>query len=166
MEKNIILIGMPSSGKTTLGRPLARRLGYSFLDTDEVIKERNGCSLQDIIDRDGLEAFRLREREAVCSVAGEKTVIATGGSVIYDEPTMAHLRALGTVVYLHISFPMLEKRIGDPRVRGVAIPEGFTFRDLYDQRVPLYEKYADKRVNQDPTDSTKDSLERLLAVLK
>ena len=166
MDKNIILIGMPSSGKSTLGRQLARRLGYALLDTDDVIKQQNGCSLQDIIDREGLDVFRLRERQAVCSVTGEGQVIATGGSVIYDEPTMAHLQGLGMVVYLHISFPTLEKRIGDPRVRGVAIPEGFTFRDLYDQRVPLYRKYAHVTVTQEDGEPTARSLEKLLAALK
>lgn len=166
MDKNIILIGMPSCGKSTLGRPLAQAIGYTFLDTDDVIKQQNGCALQEIIDRDGLEVFRLRERQAVCSVTGERQVVATGGSVIYDEPTMAHLQGLGTVVYLHISFPTLEKRIGDPRVRGVAIPEGFTFLDLYNQRVPLYEKYAHVTVPQEEGEPLEQTLEKLLEALK
>ena len=166
MDKNIILIGMPSSGKSTLGRRLAGQLGYTFLDTDEVIKQQNGCALQDIIDREGLDVFRLRERQAVLSVTGEKQVVATGGSVIYDVPTMEHLQALGTVVYLDISFPTLQKRIGDPRVRGVAIPEGFTFRDLYDQRVPLYRQYAAVTVPQAENEPVSRTLEKLLAALE
>lgn len=92
---NIILIGMPSSGKSTLGRQLAARLGYAYLDTDDVIKRRNGCQLQDILDRDGMDVFKQREEEAVCSVQAAHTVIATGGSVVYSPRAMAHLHTLG-----------------------------------------------------------------------
>lgn len=162
---NIILIGMPSSGKSTLGKLLAKRLGYAFLDTDDVIKQRNGCELQDIIDRDGLEVFNQREEEAVCSVAVDHTVIATGGSVIYSPVSMAHLKSLGRVVYLAITYEMLERRVGDPRARGIAIAPGCTFRELYQARVPLYEQYADITVTQGEQDRPEASVEQLMKML-
>ena len=166
MNDNIILIGMPSSGKSTLGRQLAERLGFTYLDTDDVIRQQNGCSLQDIIDRDGPDVFRQREEAAICSVQCSRTVIATGGSVVYLPQAMAHLRALGTVVYLSMSFDDLCRRIGDPRVRGVLIPEGFTFRDLYDERVPLYRRYADLTVEEAPGEDAAHTLARLVSALE
>ncbi len=165
MNDNVILIGMPSSGKSTLGRMLAKALGYTYLDTDEVIRQRNGCELQDILDRDGMAVFKQREREAICSVHTEKAVIATGGSVVYSDEAMQHLRSLGTVVYLAMSYEALERRIGDPRVRGVAIPDGFTFRDLYNERVPLYRHYADITVEEADSDTAVRSFSRLLSAL-
>ena len=166
MNDSIILIGMPSSGKSTLGRQLAERLGFTYLDTDDVIRQQNGCSLQDIIDRDGLDVFRQREEAAIRSVRCSRTVIATGGSVVYLPQAMAHLRTLGTVVYLSMSFADLCRRIGDPRVRGVLIPEGFTFRDLYDERVPLYRRYADLTVEEAPGEDAAHTLARLVSALE
>ena len=163
---NIILIGMPSSGKSTLGRQLAKRLGYAFLDTDDVIKERNGCPLQAIIDRDGLDAFLRREEEAVCSVHPHHTVIATGGSVVYSPKAMAHLQTLGTVVYLAISYHTLLRRIGDPRARGVAIAPGKTFRDLYEERVPLYERYAALTLEEIDGSTAAQTVQRLVRLVQ
>ena len=140
---NIILTGMPSCGKSTLGRMLAKELGYAFLDTDDVIIQRNGCPLKDILDNEGLDGFIRREEEAVCSVTAERTVIATGGSVVYSPKAMAHLKSLGRVVYLCLDYNEVERRLGDLHERGVAIAPGKTLRDLYDERTPLYEKYAD-----------------------
>ena len=140
---NIILTGMPSCGKSTLGRMLAKELGYAFLDTDDVIIQRNGCPLKDILDNEGLDGFIRREEEAVCSVTAERTVIATGGSVVYSPKAMAHLKSLGRVVYLCLDYKEVERRLGDLHERGVAIAPGKTLRDLYDERTPLYEKYAD-----------------------
>lgn len=162
---NIILIGMPSSGKSTLGKILARRLGYAFLDADDVIKEQNGCELQDIIDRDGLEVFRRREEEALCSICTNGTVIATGGSAIYCSAGMEHLRSIGRVVYLKIPYEVMEKRVGDPRVRGIAIAPGATFRDLYEERVPFYERYADLTFSENDDDSFAQMAEELLKLL-
>ena len=140
---NIILTGMPSCGKSTLGRMLAKELGYAFLDTDDVIIQRNGCPLKDILDNEGLDGFIRREEEAVCSVTAERTVIATGGSVVYSPKAMAHLKSLGRVVYLCLDYKEVERRLGDLHERGVAIAPGKTLRDLFDERTPLYEKYAD-----------------------
>lgn len=140
---NIILTGMPSCGKSTLGRMLAKELGYAFIDTDDVIIEQNGCPLKDILDNEGLDGFIRREEEAVCSVTAERTVIATGGSVVYSPKAMAHLKSLGRVVYLCLDYKEVERRLGDLHERGVAIAPGKTLRDLFDERTPLYEKYAD-----------------------
>lgn len=140
---NIILIGMPSCGKSTLGRILAKELGYQFIDTDEVIIRQNGCPLRDILDAQGVDGFVRVEETSVCSVEAENTVIATGGSVVYSEKAMEHLKAMGRVVYLQLSFDEMERRLGDLHARGVAIAPGSTLMDLYNERVPLYEKYAD-----------------------
>lgn len=140
---NIILTGMPSCGKSTLGHMLAKELGYAFLDTDDVIIQRNGCPLKDILDNEGLDGFIRREEEAVCSVTAERTVIATGGSVVYSPKAMAHLKSLGRIVYLCLDYNEVERRLGDLHERGVAIAPGKTLRDLFDERTPLYEKYAD-----------------------
>jgi len=162
---NIILVGMPSCGKSTLGRLLAERLGYTYLDTDDVIKEQNGCELQDIIDTHGREVFMEREEAAVLSVDTNRTVIATGGSVVYSPTAMAHLKQLGRVVYLYISYPMLEERIGDPRTRGVIFAPGFGLRDLFEERTALYERYADITLVEAPEDTTETSVEQLLTML-
>ena len=140
---NIILTGMPSCGKSTLGRMLAKELGYAFIDTDDVIIQRNGCPLKDILDNEGLDGFIRREEEAVCSVTAERTIIATGGSVVYSPKAMAHLKSLGRIIYLCLDYNEVERRLGDLHERGVAIAPGKTLRDLFDERTPLYEKYAD-----------------------
>lgn len=140
---NIILTGMPSCGKSTLGRMLAKELSYAFIDTDDVIIQRNGCPLKDILDNEGLDGFIRREEEAVCSVTAERTIIATGGSVVYSPKAMAHLKSLGRVIYLCLDYNEVERRLGDLHERGVAIAPGKTLRDLFDERTPLYEKYAD-----------------------
>ena len=118
---NIILTGMPSCGKSTLGRMLAKDLGYDFIDTDDVIIQRNGCPLKDILDNEGLDGFIRREEEAVCSVNVTHAVIATGGSVVYSPKAMEHLKSLGRVVYLCLDFKEIERRLGDLHERGVAI---------------------------------------------
>ena len=139
---NIILTGMPSCGKSTLGRLLAKELGYDFLDTDDVIIQQNGCPLKDILDNQGLDGFIRAEEAAVCSVNVENTVIATGGSVVYSEKTMAHLKSLGRIVYICLDYKEVERRLGDLHERGVAIAPGKTLQDLFDERTPLYNKYA------------------------
>ena len=155
---NIILTGMPSCGKSTLGRMLAKELGYAFLDTDDVIIQRNGCPLKDILDNEGLDGFIRREEEAVCSVTAERTVIATGGSVVYSPKAMAHLKSLGRVVYLCLDYKEVERRLGDLHERGVAIAPGKTLRDLFDERTPLYEKYADIAILIQSGNTTRQSM--------
>ena len=162
---NYILIGMPSCGKSTLGRMLAKELGYEFLDTDEVIIRQNGCPLRDILDARGVDGFIDVEEAAVCSVQATKTVIATGGSVVYSDKAMKHLKTMGKVIYLCLNFDEMERRLGDLHARGVAIAPGATLQDLYDERVPLYEKYADITVAIRNGNSVRQSLENLLQKL-
>ena len=159
---NIILVGMPSCGKSTLGRMLVKELGYDFLDTDEVIIRLNGCPLRDILDARGVDGFIRVEEEAVCTVQAQNSVIATGGSVVYSEKAMAHLKAMGKVVYLNLTFEEMDRRLGDLHARGVAIAPGSTLQDLYDERTPLYEKYADITVDIVNGNSVRQSLKNLL----
>lgn len=166
MKNNLIFIGMPSSGKSTLGRLLARELGRPFIDTDDVIRQINGCELHEIMDRDGLDGFLQREVEAICTVDVDNTVIATGGSAIYSPAGMEHLKKIGTVIYVAISYETLEKRVGDPHLRGVVLAPGKTLRDLYEERVPLYEKYADLTLVQADGETTRESVSRLLSLIK
>ena len=155
---NIILTGMPSCGKSTLGRLLAKELGYDFLDTDDVIIERNGCPLKDILDNEGLDGFIRAEEEAVCSVNVDNTVIATGGSVVYSEKTMEHLKSLGKIVYICLDYNEVERRLGDLHERGVAIAPGKTLRDLFDERTPLYNQYANLVVSIQSGNSIRQSV--------
>ncbi len=166
MMENIILIGMPSCGKSTMGRLLSKELAYEFVDTDDVIIRRCGCPLRDILDREGLDGFKKREEEAICSVDVRRTVIATGGSAVYSPVSMAHLKELGRIVYLQLSFEELERRLGDLHERGVAIAPGSTLLDLYHERVPLYERYADITVPVADTNSVRKTLQELLAALR
>lgn len=155
---NIILTGMPSCGKSTLGRLLAKELGYAFLDTDDVIIQRNGCPLKDILDNEGLDGFIRREEEAVCSVSVQRTVIATGGSVVYSPKAMEHLKSLGRIVYLCLEYKEVERRLGDLHERGVAIAPGKTLRDLFDERTPLYNKYANVVISLRSGNSPRQSI--------
>jgi shikimate kinase len=140
--KNIVLIGMPGAGKSTVGVILAKALRRHFLDTDIVIQEHAGRLLQEIIDTDGPEAFKKLEEETVLSLHCRNAVIATGGSVVFSERAMEQLKKEGVVVYLKISFEEMEKRLRNITTRGIVLSRGETLRDMYDERVPLYEKYA------------------------
>lgn len=142
-KQNIILIGMPGAGKSTVGVVLAKKLGYSFLDSDLVIQEREGKVLHEIIKQKGLEGFLQAEEEANTSIMVSRHVIATGGSVIYGAKAMEHLKSIGKVVYLQLSCKEIAKRLGDLNQRGVALKEGQSLKSLYEERIPLYEKYAD-----------------------
>ena len=141
-KNNIILIGMPGAGKSTIGVVLAKTLGKGFLDTDLVIQDRQQELLQTIINRDGMETFLDLEEEAVLSVDVHDQVIATGGSVVYRDDAMAHLKDLGSVVYLDVSYDEIERRVNNISTRGIAIRDGATLKEVYDERVSLYEKYA------------------------
>ena len=139
---NITLIGMPGSGKSTVGFALARATHLRFVDVDKVIIEEEGKPLAQIIDEAGDDGFRQVENHVNASLKLRNSVIAPGGSVIYGEEAMAHLREISTVVYLKLSCEELQRRLGDLHARGVTIRPGQTFQDLYDERCPLYEKYA------------------------
>ncbi len=139
---NIVLIGMPGAGKSTVGVVLAKRLGYRFVDSDLVIQEAKGMLLHEIIEERGIEGFLAVENEINASLNVRRSVIATGGSVIYGKEAMAHLGENGTVVYLKLPYEAIKKRLGDLNERGVTVKEGQTLLDLYEERIPYYEKYA------------------------
>ena len=141
--KNVILIGMPGSGKSTVGVVLAKKLGYRFIDSDLVIQEKYGKLLYQLIEERGEAGFLMLENEINASITAEGAVIATGGSAVYGKEAMRHFREIGQIVYLKLPFEGLEQRLGDLHERGVVLKKGYTLRDLYEERIPLYEKYAD-----------------------
>lgn len=143
---NIILIGMPGSGKSTVGAVLAQRLGKQFLDTDNVIMEHASSPLQPLVDQLGTQGFLELEADAVCTVSCSHTIIATGGSVPCLARGMDYLKTLGTVVYLSIPFDELQARLSNISDRGIAMAPGQTLKDVYDYRVTLYEMYQDVTV--------------------
>lgn len=144
---NLILIGMPGCGKSTVGVVLAKALGMDFIDSDLVIQKKTGKRLSQIIDESGDAAFRAIENRINAELDAENSIIATGGSVVYGEDAMRHLKEIGTVIYLKLSCEAIEDRLGDLHARGVTIQPGWTLRDLYNERVPMYERWADVTVN-------------------
>lgn len=145
--KNIILIGMPSAGKSTVGIILAKHMGMSFVDTDVLLQTQQGMLLQEIINRYGIEEFLKIEEKAILSVYCENTVIATGGSAVYSEKAMKHLKQDGLVIYLHIDMETVNKRLNNIKTRGVVLSPGQSLEEIFIQRAPLYEKYADISIN-------------------
>lgn len=148
-KNNIVLIGMPGVGKSTVGVILAKVLGYQFLDADLLIQEQEGKLLSEIIEEVGTDGFIQVEGRVNAGIECEKTIIATGGSVVYAPEAMEHLKEIGMVVYLKVSFPTLEHRLSDIKGRGVVLKDGQTLYDLFLERTPLYEKYADVCVAED-----------------
>ena len=145
---NITLIGMPGAGKSTLGVVLAKRLGYRFVDSDLLLQEGTGMLLSDLIERRGIEGFIEEENKLLAGLRCSHHVIATGGSAVYSEQGMENLKKLGRVVFIDIDMTELPKRLHtDLFTRGVVIRSGSTLQDLYDERRPLYQKYADITVN-------------------
>ena len=143
MKSNITLIGMPGCGKSTIGVILAKVLGYEFLDSDLLIQKKEGRLLHEIISQDGFLRFAKIEEEVNASIEGRKQIIATGGSVIYGELAMEHLREISEVVYIKLPLEELKRRLGNIRKRGVLLKEGQDLDGLYLERCPLYEQYAD-----------------------
>jgi shikimate kinase len=139
---NITLIGMPGSGKTTVGRALADLLGWTLLDTDHLIEERAGQTLEQIIAAIGQQHFLELEAQTIRTLETQNTIIATGGSVVYDEEAMRHLRQLSTIIYLDVPLPEIEQRVGNLSVRGVIIAPGQSVADLHRHRDPLYRRHA------------------------
>ena len=148
MCKNIVFIGMPGVGKSTVGVILAKIIGYHFLDSDLVIQEKEGKLLHEIIASQGTEGFLEIENQVNASLEVERTIIATGGSAVYGKEAMAHLKKIGTVVYLKADYPTIKKRLGNLTKRGVALKPNQTLEDLYQERCLLYEKYADVTVDE------------------
>jgi shikimate kinase len=143
VKKNIILIGMPGVGKSTVGVILAKLLGYKFVDTDLVIQEREGKLLKDIIAEKGIDGFIETENRILTGFRAKEAVIATGGSVVYGRNAMKNLSKNSVVVYLKLDYKKLKYRLGNIKNRGVVIREGQSLSGLYKERIPLYEKYAD-----------------------
>ncbi len=146
--KNIILIGMPGCGKSTVGVVLAKTMGYRFVDSDLLIQESENRLLCEIIEQDGLEKFNEIENRVNASIKADFSVIATGGSVVYGKEAMEHFKKIGAVVYIKLPYTEIKNRLGDLAKRGVSIKEGQTLLDLYNERAPLYEKYADITVEE------------------
>ncbi len=147
-KNNIVLIGMPGVGKSTVGVILAKVLGYQFVDADLVIQEEEGKLLHEIIEEVGTEGFIEVENRVNSHICVKKSVIATGGSVVYGKEAMEHLKEIGTIIYLRLPYEELQKRLHDIKGRGVVLKEGQTLKDLYEERVILYEKYADIVVDE------------------
>ncbi|MCD8158937.1 MAG: shikimate kinase [Clostridiales bacterium] len=146
-NNNIILIGMPGAGKSTIGVVLAKRLGYDFIDGDLLIQKSEEKLLHEIIEEKGLDGFREIENRVNCGINCERVVIATGGSAVYGSEAMEHFKETGKIVFLHLSYNTLKTRLGDLNERGVAIKKGQTLLELYNERLPLYKKYAEVTVN-------------------
>ena len=149
MISNIILIGMPGAGKSTIGVVLAKRLGFSFLDTDLVIQEKQKMLLHEILDEYGQDGFNEVENAILSEIFAKNSIIATGGSAVYGKDAMQNMKELGKIVYLKISYEELEHRLGDLEERGVSMKEGQTLRSLYEERLPLFEKYAEDTIDCD-----------------
>lgn len=147
--KNIVFIGMPAAGKSTIGVVIAKRLGYGFIDPDLLIQRREGRLLREIIEQEGLDGFLKIEDSVNAEVQAEQSVISPGGSVVYCENAMKHLKEIGVVVYLKASFEIINERLGNIKSRGVVLRDGQTLEDLYRERTALFERYADITVSED-----------------
>ena len=141
--KNIVLIGMPGSGKSTVGVLLAKAAALAFVDTDLLIQSHTGESLQSIVDKEGYEALRRVEEEVLCSLDVTGHVVATGGSAVYSERAMQHLKRNSVIVFLDISMANVRQRIGDFSLRGISKRPGQTLDELFAERYKLYARYAD-----------------------
>lgn len=146
--KNIVLIGMPGVGKSTAGVVLAKVLGYQFVDADLLIQEQEQRLLAEIIQEEGTDGFIEIENRVNAGIQADRSVIATGGSVVYGKEAMEHLKEIGIIVYLKLPYEVLKKRLSDIKGRGVVLREGQTLMELYRERVSLYEAYADIIVDQ------------------
>ena len=147
--KNIVLVGMPACGKSTVGVILAKTLGMRFTDTDLLICEKEQDTLQNIIESKGLEYFERLECSVGAELKAENTVIATGGSMIMYKEAMTRLKEIATVVYIDVSLPEIKRRLVNIKTRGITFGEGETLDDIYSIRTPLYRKYADITVSAD-----------------
>lgn len=162
-KDNIVLIGMPGVGKSTIGVVLAKVLGYQFVDADLVIQEKEGRLLCEIIEEVGADGFIEVENRINSQIEAHHAIIATGGSVVYGREAMEHLRQIGTVIYLKLPYEELNRRLRDIKGRGVVLRDGQTLRDLYEERVPLYEKYADITVDEHQL-TVEETIEKIMGL--
>ncbi len=163
--KNIVLIGMPASGKSTVGVILAKTLGVGFVDTDLLIQQREKRLLQEIIDTDGIAHFLDAECNAILSLECENTVVATGGSAVFRDAAMQKLKRNGIIVFLDVSLETIKHRLNNIKTRGVAATKGKTVDDIFYERLPFYQKYADITVSLDGK-SSEDAVGDILLALK
>ena len=163
--RNLILTGMPACGKSTLGVVLAKTLGMKFVDTDLLIQEVENCKLQEIIDERGMQEFLRIEEKVLSEIEAENSIISTGGSAVYSDKAMKHLGSIGDVVYIKLSLDEIKRRLNNIKTRGIAMKPGETLADLYNMRVPLYEKYADITIETEGM-GIEESIEVLIEKLK
>ena len=159
------MIGMPGSGKSTVGVLLAKALGCLFTDVDLLISHRAKKPLQRILDEDGLDAFLALEEEVGSRLRAENTVIATGGSMVLSDKAMRHLKTLGTVVYIDVPFEEIERRVTNIKTRGIVFHPNETLADVYRERKPLYERWADLTVKVEATDGIEDTVDKVISML-
>ncbi len=165
MPKNIVLVGMPASGKSTIGVILAKELKYRFTDTDLVLQEATDQTLVEIIAQRGLEGFLQLENDMVAALEVRRSVIATGGSAIYGREAMEHLKASGIIVYIQHRYEVIQSRLTNITTRGVAMREGETLYDLFRERTPLYERYADVTLEADGL-TTEQAVQEIIRLVK
>ena len=163
--KNIVFIGMPASGKSTVGVVAAKRLGYKFVDTDLVIQEVEKRLLKEIIAEEGNEGFLRIEDRVNAEIQEERAVISPGGSVVYCENAMRHYKETGMIVYLHTSYETISNRLHNAKNRGVVLKDGQTLKDLYEERTALFERYADLTISEEGRD-LEETIEEVLRVLE
>lgn len=163
--KNIVFIGMPASGKSTVGVVVAKRLGYKFVDTDLVIQEVEKRLLKEIIAEEGNEGFLRIEDLVNAEIQEERAVISPGGSVVYCENAMRHYKETGMIVYLHTSYETINNRLHNAKNRGVVLKDGQTLKDLYEERTALFERYADLTISEEGRD-LEETIEEVLRVLE
>ena len=163
--KNIVFIGMPASGKSTVGVVVAKRLGYKFVDTDLVIQEVEKRLLKEIIAEEGNEGFLRIEDRVNAEIQEERAVISPGGSVVYCENEMRHYKETGTIVYLHTSYETINNRLHNAKNRGVVLKDGQTLKDLYEERTALFERYADLTISEEGR-NLEETIEEVLRVLE
>ena len=165
MKNNLIFIGMPAVGKSTVGIVVAKRLGMNFVDVDLLIQEQENKLLREIISEVGQDGFLKIENQVNADVKANNSVISPGGSVIYCKEAMKHYKEIGTIVYLKASYQTIKRRIHNPKKRGVVLRNGQSFKDLYNERVPYFEKYADITVCEDGC-RIEDTIENVIKAVK